>query len=47
MVEGHLDMDKIVDRTRLMYTFMEMLNTTRLDTIDESYIKDTIINLKK
>lgn len=47
MTEGHLDMDKIVDRTRLMYTFMEMLNTTRLDTIDESYIKDTIMNLKK
>ena len=47
MTEGHLDMNKIVDRTRLMYTFMEMLNTTRLDTIDESYIKDTIMNLKK
>lgn len=47
MTEGHLDMDKIVDRTCLMYTFMEMLNTTRLDTIDESYIKDTIMNLKK
>lgn len=47
MTEGHLDMNKIVDRTCIMYTFMEMLNTSRLDNIDEAYIKETITNLKK
>ena len=46
MNEGHLDMDKIVDRVRIMYTFMEMLNTTRIDTINESYIEDIIRDLK-
>lgn len=42
MFEGRLDMEKIVSRTSLMYTFMEMLNTSRLDTIDEAYIDSTI-----
>ena len=46
MNEGHLDMNKIVDRVRIMYTFMEMLNTTRLDTINETYIEEVISGLK-
>ena len=47
MTEGHLDMDKIVDRTRIMYTFMEMLNTSRLDKVDEAFISEAITNLSK
>lgn len=47
MNEGHLDMDKIIRRTSLMYTFLEMLNTTKLETITESYLEDVIKNLKK
>ena len=47
MTEGHLDMDKIVDRTRIMYTFMEMLNTSRLDRVDEAFISEAITNLSK
>ena len=44
--EGHLDMNKIVDRVRIMYTFMEMLNTARIDNINESYIAEVIEGLK-
>lgn len=47
MTEGHLDMDKIVDRARIMYTFMEMLNTSRLDKIDEDFISEVVTNLSK
>lgn len=47
MEEGHLNIDKIVDRTSIMYTFMEMLNTSRIDTINESFIEGVIENLKK
>ena len=47
IVEGHLDMDKIVDRTTIMYTFMEMLNTAKIDKIDSAYIEETIKSLSK
>lgn len=47
MNEGHLDMKKIVDRTSIMYTFIEMLNTSRLEKIDEAFIQDMISDLKK
>lgn len=47
MNEGHLDMNKIVNRTRLMYTFMETLNTSRLHNIDEAFISDIVEGLKK
>lgn len=47
MTEGHLDMPKIVDRVSLMYTFMEMLNTTRLDKIDKTFVENVISDLKK
>ena len=47
MIEGHIDMDKVVRRTSMMYTFLEMLNTTKLENIDESYLEDVIENLKK
>lgn len=45
--EGHLDMPKIVDRTRLMYTFMEMLNTTRLADVNGTMLESIIEGLKK
>ena len=47
MLEGHLNMDKIVDRAKLMYGFMETLNTSRLQNIDELFITDIIEGLKK
>lgn len=47
MTEGHLDIGKITSRVSLMYTFLEMLNTTRLETITENYLSDIIKNLSK
>lgn len=47
MIENHLDMDKIVTRTTLMYTFAEMLNTSRIGKVDEVFIENLISDLKK
>ena len=44
---GHLDMGKIVDRTKLMYTFLEMLNTTKIEKIDENYIANVVSSFKE
>lgn len=43
---GRLDMVKIVENAKVMYTFMELLNTSKLEKIDESYIKDALSSLK-
>ena len=47
MTEGHLDMNKIVDRTKLMYTFIEMLNTSRIAKVDASFLEGVISDLTK
>lgn len=47
MTEGHLDIEKIVSRTKLMYTFMEMLNTARIDKVDNVFIEGVIADLSK
>lgn len=47
MTEGHLNMDKIVARTGLMYTFLEMLNTSKIEKIDGAYLESVITELKK
>ena len=43
---GRLDMFKIVENAKVMYTFMELLNTSKLEKIDEAYIKDALNSLK-
>lgn len=45
--EGHLDMDKITNRVSLMYNFLEMLNTTKLEKINSAYLENVIEGLKK
>ena len=47
MNEDHLNMDKIVTRTTLLYTFVEMLNTARIEKIDEAFLENLIMDLKK
>lgn len=44
LVEGttHLDIDKIVDNVSVMYTFLEMVNSTMMRKIDESYINGVL-----
>ena len=36
---GKLDMDKITRKVDVMYTFLETLNTTKIATVNESYIE--------
>ena len=44
--EGKLDVDKVVSRVSLMYTFMEMLNTSRLEKVDSVFVEGVIRDLK-
>lgn len=45
--ENGISMEKIVESATAMYTFLEMLNTAKIDTIDEGYVKDFLSNLSK
>ena len=47
MKEGHIDMDKVVSRVSLMYTFLETLNTARIDVVNESYLEEVIKGLSE
>lgn len=42
---SHINMDKVVDRVSLMYTFVEMLNTSRLEKVDKAFIEGVIKDL--
>ena len=37
-IEGHVDMDKIMGKCVMLYTFLEMVNTIKLENVDEEYI---------
>lgn len=37
-IEGHVDMDKIMNKSVMLYTFLEMVNTINLEKVDEEYI---------
>jgi hypothetical protein len=41
-----LNMDKIVEHCEVMYTFLETLNTCKIEKIDESYIEKLLKDLK-
>lgn len=45
MNEATIDMDKVVDSTQLIYTMIEMANTTNMIKIDESYLNSYIKSL--
>lgn len=40
------DMDKIIDHTKIMYGFLEMLNTTGMKDVKSEYIKEQVDSLK-
>lgn len=42
---GSLNVSKIRDKVTVMYTFLEMLNTTKMANINESYIEKVIKNM--
>ena len=43
--DSHIDMDKVVNRVGLMYTFVEMLNTARIETVDKAFLEGVIKDL--
>ena len=42
---GKLDMSKIRNKVTVMYTFLEMLNTTKMVNVNESYLENIIKNI--
>lgn len=45
MSESKLDIPKIVDRVKVMYSFVEMLNTSKIEHVDEAFINGVIRDL--
>lgn len=43
--DSHIDMNKVVNRVGLMYTFVEMLNTARIETVDKAFLEGVIKDL--
>ena len=42
---GKLDMDKIIEMGEIMYTFLEMVNTTKIKNLTPSYINETLASI--
>ena len=42
---GKLNVDKIKGKVTVMYTFLEMLNTTKMANVNESFIENIIKNV--
>ncbi len=45
--EGKLDMDRIIESCKIMYTFLETLQTSKMVNIDEEYINNILLDLGK
>lgn len=45
MTESTVDMESVVDSTTLIYTMLEMVNTTRMVNVDESFISEYLKSL--
>ncbi len=43
---GKLDMQKIIDTSEVMYTFMEMVNTMRIKDVNTSYLNEILSSIK-
>lgn len=44
--EGRLDMGKITGKVNVLYTFLEMLNTTKMINVDEVFIESVLKDMK-
>ena len=44
---GKLDIDSIVEDCTVMYAFLEMLQTSKIQNIDEAYIKNVLDDICK
>lgn len=43
---GNLDVEKVGGKVNIMYVFLETLNTSKIQRVNESYIKDIIKGIK-
>lgn len=43
---GKLDMEKIIDTSEVMYTFLEMVNTLQIRNVDCKYLEDILSSIK-
>ena len=43
---GRLDMDKIVESARCMYTLLEMVSTLQIEKVDSNYIEEALKSIK-
>lgn len=43
---GKLDMQKIIDVSEVMYTFLEMVNTLKIKNVNSDYIHETLSSIK-
>lgn len=43
---GKLNMEKIIDTSEVMYTFLEMVNTLQIRNVDCKYLEDTLSSIK-
>lgn len=43
---GKLDMPAVYESARVMYGFLETLNTLQLEKVDKEYIKEILDNMK-
>ena len=44
--EGKLDMEKITGKVNVLYTFLEMLNTTKMVNVNETFIESVLKDIK-
>jgi hypothetical protein len=44
--DGKLDTQKIIEMSEIMYTFLEMVNTTRIKDVNANYINEAIQSIK-
>ena len=43
---GKLDMQKIIEVSEVMYTFLEMVNTLKIKNVNREYLTDTLASIK-
>lgn len=43
---GKLDMQRIIEMSEVMYTFLEMVNTTKIKAVTPDYLKSTLSSIK-
>lgn len=47
MNESKIDMDKVIERTKIMYTFLETVNTLKMENVNEEYLEKVINSIKE